>query len=77
MSWERVVEKFHWLAEPFCDDALRANIVAARVDHVDQIPVAELAGLLGAASRIARRPAAGCGLSCPARPLAWFAARIE
>ena len=32
MSWERVVEKFDWLAEPFCDDALRADIVAA-VDH--------------------------------------------
>ena len=20
MSWDRVVEKFHWLAEPFCDE---------------------------------------------------------
>ena len=46
MSWERVVEKFHWLAEPFCDEALRADIIAA-VDHIDEIPVAELAGLLG------------------------------
>jgi 2-methylcitrate dehydratase PrpD len=54
MSWERVVEKFHWLAEPFCDDALRADIVAA-VDHIDEIPVAELTGLLGAASRVAQR----------------------
>ena len=55
MSWERVVEKFHWLAEPFCDDALRADIVAA-VDHIDEISVAELTGLLGAASRVAQRP---------------------
>jgi 2-methylcitrate dehydratase len=55
MSWERVVDKFHWLAEPFCDDVLRADIVAA-VDHIDEISTAELAGLLGAASRIARRP---------------------
>ena len=50
MSWERVVDKFDWLAEPFCDEALRADIVAA-VDHLDEIPVAELTGLLGAASR--------------------------
>jgi 2-methylcitrate dehydratase len=55
MSWERVVEKFHWLAEPFCGDALRADIVAA-VEHIDEIPVAELAGLLGTATRAAQRP---------------------
>jgi 2-methylcitrate dehydratase len=55
LSWERVVEKFHWLAEPFCDESLRADIVAA-VDHIDEIPVSELAGLLGAASRTAQRP---------------------
>ena len=55
MSWERVVEKFYWLAEPFCDQALRADIVTA-VDHIDEIPVAELAGLLGAASRVSQRP---------------------
>ncbi len=55
MSWDRVVEKFHWLAEPFCDETLRADIIAA-VDHIDEIPVAELAGLLGAASPTAQRP---------------------
>src|SRR5271166_2757872 len=55
MSWERVVEKFHWLAEPFCDEALRADIIAA-VEHIDEIPIAELAGLLGAASPTAQRP---------------------
>jgi 2-methylcitrate dehydratase PrpD len=55
MSWERVVEKFHWLAEPFCDEALRADIIAA-VDNLDEIPVAELAVLLGAASPNAQRP---------------------
>ncbi|MFZ1175270.1 MAG: MmgE/PrpD family protein, partial [Mycobacterium sp.] len=55
MSWERVADKFHWLAEPFCDEALRADIVAA-VDHLDEIPVAELTGLLGAASPSAQRP---------------------
>jgi 2-methylcitrate dehydratase len=55
MSWERVVDKFHWLAEPFCGEALRADIVAA-VDHLDEIPVAELAGLLGAVSSVPQRP---------------------
>ena len=29
MSWDRVVEKFDWLAEPFVDDALRGEIVSA------------------------------------------------
>ncbi|OBI10339.1 2-methylcitrate dehydratase [Mycobacterium scrofulaceum] len=57
MSWERVVDKFGWLAEPFSGEALRADIVAA-VDHLDQIPVAELTGLLGAVSPRAERPRA-------------------
>jgi 2-methylcitrate dehydratase len=55
MSWERVVDKFGWLAEPFCDTALRADIIAA-VDHLDEIPAAELTALLGAASSTAQRP---------------------
>ena len=55
MSWERVVDKFHWLAEPFCDEALRADIIDA-VEHLDEIPVAELTGLLGAVSPTAQRP---------------------
>jgi 2-methylcitrate dehydratase len=54
MSWERVVQKFGWLAEPFCDEALRADIIAA-VAHLDEIPVAELTGLLAAASPTALR----------------------
>ena len=55
MPWERVVDKFHWLAEPFCDDALRADIIAA-VEHLDEIPVTGLTGLLGAVAPTARRP---------------------
>jgi 2-methylcitrate dehydratase len=55
MSWERVAEKFDWLAEPFCDHSLRADIVTA-VERIDEIRVAELAGLLGAASRVAQHP---------------------
>ena len=55
MSWERVVDKFNCLAEPFCDEALRADIVAA-VEHIDEIPVADLTGLLGKVSSAAQRP---------------------
>ena len=55
MSWERVVDKFHWLAEPFCGEGLRADIIAA-VDHLDEIPIAEFAALLGVVSPTAQRP---------------------
>nr|WP_242661270.1 MmgE/PrpD family protein [Mycobacterium mantenii] len=54
MSWERVVDKFGWLAEPFCDDPLRDDIVAA-VARLDEIPIAELTGLLGSVRPTARR----------------------
>ena len=54
MSWHRVVDKFDWLAEPFCGEALRADVVAA-VDHLDDIPVGELTALLGAVSPVAER----------------------
>jgi 2-methylcitrate dehydratase len=46
MSWERVVDKFGWLAEPFCDEPLRDEIVAA-VARLDEIEVTGLTGLLG------------------------------
>jgi 2-methylcitrate dehydratase len=55
MHWERVVEKFHWLAEPFCDDALRADVVAA-VDALDSIEVSELTALLAKVSPTPLRP---------------------
>ncbi|ORW85089.1 2-methylcitrate dehydratase [Mycobacterium sherrisii] len=55
MSWGRVVAKFHWLSAPCCDEPLRADIVAA-VDHLEQIPVAELTRLLAAVSPAPRRP---------------------
>lgn len=55
MSWDRVVDKFRWLAEPFCGQALGDEIIAA-VGHLDEIPVGKLTGLLGAVSPTARRP---------------------
>jgi 2-methylcitrate dehydratase len=53
MSWDRVVEKFDWLAEPFADHALRDDIVTA-VNNLERIPISELAGLLSAVSPTAR-----------------------
>jgi 2-methylcitrate dehydratase PrpD len=55
MSWERVVEKLHWLGEPFADAGLRAEIVTA-VGHLDEMPIAELGRLLGEVSPVAQRP---------------------
>jgi 2-methylcitrate dehydratase len=55
MSWDRVVEKFHWLAEPFAAASLRGEIIDA-VARLDEIPVAELAALLAAVSPVAQRP---------------------
>jgi 2-methylcitrate dehydratase len=55
MSWDRVVEKLHWLGEPFADATLRAEIIDA-VDRLDEILVAELAGLLAAVSPQPQRP---------------------
>ncbi|MDT5218056.1 MAG: 2-methylcitrate dehydratase [Mycobacterium sp.] len=55
LSWDRVVEKFHWLAEPFCDEGLRAEIVDA-VERLDDNPITDLTGLLSAVSPEATRP---------------------
>ena len=54
MSWDRVVEKFHWLAGPFADIALRGAIIDA-VARLDEVPVARLAELLAAVSPVAQR----------------------
>jgi 2-methylcitrate dehydratase len=45
MSWERAVEKFNWLSEPFADATLRNSIVET-VANLDQTSVADLMGLL-------------------------------
>jgi 2-methylcitrate dehydratase len=34
MSWERTVEKFHWLAETFADEELRSKLIGA-VEQLD------------------------------------------
>jgi 2-methylcitrate dehydratase len=55
MSWERVVEKFEWLGEPFADYQHRAEIASA-VQNLDQIPVSQLADLLAGVSSYPQRP---------------------
>jgi 2-methylcitrate dehydratase len=55
MSWERVVEKFHWLGEPFADAVLRERIISA-VEHLDEISIADLTELLGLVSPTTERP---------------------
>lgn len=46
LTWDRVVEKFHWLAEPYADAGLRKAIVAA-VEQIDERPLSNLTRLLG------------------------------
>lgn len=55
MSWDRVVEKFDWLAEPFADGSLRSDIVTA-IATLDRNPISDLAGLLSQASASPQRP---------------------
>jgi 2-methylcitrate dehydratase len=55
LSWQRVVDKFHWLAEPYADGALRQDIVAA-VDNLEHLAVAELTALLARVDPAPRRP---------------------
>jgi 2-methylcitrate dehydratase len=45
MSWERTVEKFHWLAEAFADEELRSKIIRA-VEQLDTLEVSDLTALL-------------------------------
>jgi 2-methylcitrate dehydratase len=45
MSWERTVEKFHWLAEAFADEELRGAIVEA-VRRLDTSELSDLTDLL-------------------------------
>jgi 2-methylcitrate dehydratase len=46
MSWDRVVEKFHWLSEQFADASLRDELIHA-VQGLDAKPISALLDLLG------------------------------
>jgi 2-methylcitrate dehydratase len=45
MSWERTVEKFHWLTEAFADEKLRGEVIGA-VERLDTSELADLTDLL-------------------------------
>jgi len=45
LTWEQVVEKFHWLSEACADEQLRGRLID-EVDQLDTQPVSHLMGLL-------------------------------
>jgi 2-methylcitrate dehydratase len=45
MSWDRTVEKFHWLSEAFADEDLRIRLVQV-VQQLDARPISDLMDLL-------------------------------
>jgi 2-methylcitrate dehydratase len=45
MSWDRTVEKFHWLSEPFADEDLRGRLIEA-VQQLDTRRTSDLIDLL-------------------------------
>jgi 2-methylcitrate dehydratase len=61
MSWERTVEKFQWLSEPFADDDLRSRLIET-VQHLDERPVSDLMKLLSQVQPAAVFPATHRGI---------------
>ena len=61
MSWERTVEKFQWLSEPFADDDLRSKLIAA-VQQLDALPISDLTDLLARVRPTAVFPAIRRGI---------------
>jgi 2-methylcitrate dehydratase len=54
-TWERTVEKFHWLSEQYADEALRGQIIHL-VSTIDEHPVKELMQLMARVSPEPRYP---------------------
>jgi 2-methylcitrate dehydratase len=61
LSWDRTVEKFHWLTEAFADENLRSSIIRA-VEHLDTIEISDLMSLLSQVSRTSIYPATHLGI---------------
>ena len=55
LTWDRTVEKFHWLAEQYADDPLR-NAIVDTVENLESVPISELTGLLTHVSAQPRFP---------------------
>ena len=60
-TWERTVEKFHWLSEQYADEALRKQIIDL-VSSLDERPISELMQLLAKVSREPRFPTKHLGI---------------
>lgn len=61
LTWERTVQKFDWLSEPYADAALRREIIDL-VARLEEHPIAELTRLLRNVSPVARYPARHPGI---------------
>src|SRR6202011_1819858 len=63
MSWDRTVEKFQWLSEPFADEDLRGRLIEA-VQQLDARPISDLMDLLAQVRPTAVFPATHPGIQC-------------
>ena len=61
MSWNRTVEKFHWLSEPFADEDLRSRLIEA-VQQLDARPISDLMDMLAQVRPAAAFPATHPGI---------------
>ena len=61
MSWDRVVEKFHWLSERFADEYLRNEIIRT-VQQLDAQPISALMNLLARVQPSASYPKTIAGI---------------
>jgi hypothetical protein len=61
MSWDRTVEKFHWLSEPFADEDLRGRFIEA-VQQLDARRTSDLMDLLAQVRPTAVFPATHPGI---------------
>jgi 2-methylcitrate dehydratase len=61
MSWDRTIEKFHWLSEPFADEDLRSKLIEA-VKQLDTRPISDLTDLLARVRPAAVFPATHPGI---------------
>jgi 2-methylcitrate dehydratase len=61
VSWDRTVEKFRWLSEPFADEYLRSKLIEA-VQQLDARPISDLMDLLAQVRPAAAFPATHPGI---------------
>jgi hypothetical protein len=55
MSWDRTVEKFHWLSETFADEDLRNRLIRV-VQQLDARPISDLTELLAQGRELLSAP---------------------